>query len=192
MSLLNLIKNRHSVRKYKDSQIPRESMDRIIEAGIHAPNAGGRQGTIIVGIHNSQLTTMIGKLNLSKFDRGDLLGSYVSAEQPSIIDDPSIKNGFYDAPSVCIVFAEKDFLYSIPDAFCVAENMVLQATELGISSCIISRAEETFDNAYGKKLLSEWKIPENYFARCFVILGYIDGEIPQTKPMKPGRFRVIE
>ena len=29
--------------------------------------------------------------------------------------------------AVCIVFAQGDFLYSIPDAFCCVENMVLAA-----------------------------------------------------------------
>ena len=66
------------------------------------------------------------------------------------IDDPSMKSGFYGAPTVCIVFAQKNFLYSIPDAFCCAENMVLMATELGISSCIVARGEETFDSEMGQ------------------------------------------
>lgn len=34
------------------------------------------------------------------FDRGNLIGNRVSSEQPSVIDDPSIKNGFYGAPTV--------------------------------------------------------------------------------------------
>jgi hypothetical protein len=54
-----------------------------------------------------------------------------------------MKSAFYGAPAVCVVFARKNFLYSIPDAFCCAENMVLEATELGLASCIIARAEAT-------------------------------------------------
>lgn len=191
MELLDIIKKRRSIRKYKDEQIPKEHLEKIIEAGLCAPNAGGRQGTVIVGIHNKELTEIIGKLNLARFDRGQLEGSYVSKEQPSIIDNPNIKSGFYGAPSVCIVFAQKNFLYSIPDAFCAAENMVLQATELNISSCIIARGEETFDNDYGNTLLKEWGVPENYIARCFVILGYIDGEQPHAKPVNPDRRKII-
>lgn len=191
MELIDIIKKRRSIRKYTDEQIPKEHLEKIIEAGLCAPNAGGRQGTVIVGIHNKELTEIIGKLNLAGFDRSRLEGSYVSKEQPSIIDNPDIKSGFYGAPSVCIVFAQKNFLYSIPDAFCAAENMVLQATELGISSCIIARGEETFDNDYGNALLREWGIPENYIARCFVILGYIDGEQPHAKFIQQNRSRII-
>ena len=192
MELLDIIKKRRSIRKYTDEQIPKEHLEKIIEAGLNAPNAGGRQGTIILGIHNKELTEAVGKLNLAGFDRGRLEGSYVSKEQPSIIDDPNIKSGFYGAPSVCVVFAQKNFLYSIPDAFCSAENMVLQATELGISSCIIARGEETFDNDYGNGLLKKWSVPENYIARCFVILGYIDGEQPRAKSIDNNRRKIIE
>ena len=192
MELLELMKNRRSIRKYQNRQISREDMETIIEAGTYAPNAGGGQRSIIVGIRNAELTEKIGRLNIARFDRSRLSGSFVSADQPSIIDDPTMKSGFYGAPAVCVVFAMKNFLYSIPDAFCCAENMVLMATELGISSCIIVRGEETFDNEIGAALLREWNIPENYIARCFVLLGYCEGEYPKEKPRKGNRGRIIE
>ena len=190
--IFEIIKHRRSIRKYQKKQILKQDLVKIIEAGTYAPNAGGGQRTIILGVHNHILVEKIGKLNLSHFDRSKLLGGYVSKEQPSVIDDPSIKSGFYNAPTVCIIFAQENFLYGIPDAFCCAENMMLMAEELGISSCIIARAEETFDNEEGKAFLREWEIPENYIARCFVILGYCDGEYPKAKPRKENRSRIIE
>ena len=192
MELLELMKYRRSIRKYQDRQIPKTDLEKIIEAGTYAPNAGGGQRSMVVGIHNAALAEKIGKMNLARFDRSKLAGSYVSREQPSTIDDPTIKNGVYDAPSVCIVFAQKNFLYSIPDAFCCAENMVLMATELGISSCIVARGEETFDNEIGAAMLQDWGVPENYIARCFVLLGYVSGEYPGEKPRKMGRSKIVE
>ncbi len=70
--------------------------------------------------------------------------------------------------------------------------MVLMAAELGISSCIIARGEETFASEIGAALLREWNIPENYIARCFVLLGYCEGEYPKEKPRKENRGRIIE
>ena len=192
MELLEQIKNRRSIRKYQQRQIPREDLEKIIEAGTYASNAGGGQRSMIVGIRNPELVEMLGKLNMAHFDRSNLIGSYVSKEQPSVIDDPNIKSGFYGAPSLCVVFAQKNFLFGIPDAFCCAETMLMEAFDLGISSCIVSRAEETFDNEFGAKLLKEWGVPENYIARCFVTLGYCDGEYPQAKPRKDGRSKIIE
>ena len=192
MDVMEAIRTRHSVRKYQKKQINREDLETIIEAGLRAPNAGGRQGSMIVGIHNAELSEKIGKLNIAKFDRSALLGSYVSEEQPSIIDDPTIKSGFYGAPSVCVIFGPENFLYSVADAFCCAENMIIAAKSLGISSCIIARGEETFDNPEGRKFLEQWEIPEGYTARCFVLLGYIDGPEPSPKKLHEGRSRIID
>ena len=151
MALMDLIKARHSIRKYTDEQIRREDLDTILEAG-----------------------------------------SYVSKEQPSTIDDPSIKNGFYDAPTVVCVFCQDNFLFKTADAFCMMENMILQAPELGIASCIISRGAETFDSEEGREMMREWEVPEGYACQGFVLLGYIDGEQPHSKPRKPGRIKVVE
>lgn len=40
---MDIIKARHSIRKYTDKQISREDLEVILEAGNYAPNAGGEQ-----------------------------------------------------------------------------------------------------------------------------------------------------
>lgn len=189
--LMDLIQQRHSIRKYTDEQIQREDLEKILEAGNYAPNAGGGQRSMLVALHNKQLCTKVGRMNLAKFDRTHLAGNYVSKEQPSTIDDPTIQNGFYGAPCVVCVFAQDNFLFKTADAFCMIENMVLQATELGIASCIVSRGRETFDNEAGRQMMREWNVPEGYACQGFVILGYIDGPQPSTKPRKSGRIKII-
>lgn len=192
MELLEQIKSRRSIRKYQSVQIHRWDLEKIIEAGTYASNAGGGQRSMIVGIRNAKLVEQIGRMNMAHFDLSKLIGSHVSEEQPSVIDDPTIKSGFYGAPALCIVFAQKNFMFGIPDAFCCAETMLMEAYDLGISSCIVSRAEETFDNEAGAEMLKEWGVSENYIARCFVTLGYCDGEYPQAKPRKENRSKIVE
>jgi nitroreductase len=190
--LLQLIKSRRSIRRYTDRQISADDLNKIVEAGLYAPNAGGGQRSVLVAIRNAHIVEQVGRLNVACMDRSRLAGSYVSKEQPSIIDDPTIKSGFYGAPSVVIVFAQKNFLYSIPDAFCAAENMVLMARALGISSCIVARGEETFASPEGAELLRRWGVPDTMMARCFVTLGYNSGDYPAEKPRKQNRSIVIE
>ncbi len=190
--LLELIKERRSIRKYQEKQIPLADLETIVEAGLYAPNAGGGQRSKIVAIQNRILTEELGRRNIAHFNRANLAGSYVSSDQPSVIDDPTIKSGFYGAPTVCAIFSPKNFLYSIPDAFCCAENMVLEASALGIASCIVARGEETFDNEFGEMLMQKWEIPSTMIARCFVLLGYYEGEYPAIKPRKPGRSLIVE
>ena len=74
IELLDIIRTRHSIRKYQARQITREDMDKVIEAGLRAPNAGGRQGSIIVGVHNAKLTEQLGKLNIAQFDSSAQIG----------------------------------------------------------------------------------------------------------------------
>ena len=190
--LIDLIKSRHSIRKYTDRQVSRADLELILKAGNYAPNAGGGQRSMIVGVRDRELTERLGIMNLARFDRSRLAGSYVSKEQPSTIDDPTIRNGFYGAPCAAAIFGQDNFAFRVADAYCIAENMVLQATELGIASCIVSRGEETFEGGEGAGILREWGGPENYSCICFVIFGYIDGEQPITKPRKPGRVKIID
>ena len=189
---LTLMQERRSIRKYQDKQVPTEILKQIIEAGLFAPNAGGGQRCKIIAIHNRTLTSEIGKLNIIGFNRSKLAGNFVSYDQPSIIDDPALPSGFYGAPTVCAIFGPQDFLYSIPDAYCCADNMVLAAQSLGIASCIVARGEETFDNSEGKELLKKWNIADNMVARCFVLLGYCEGAYPEVKQRKAGRSLIVE
>lgn len=192
MNVLEMMRQRRSIRKYQDKQVPRELLETVLEVGSYAPNAGGGQRTILCGIQDRALLEELGKWNATCMDRGRLAGSYVSAEQPSLIDDPGIKSGFYGAPTVCVVFAPDNFLYSVPDAFCYAENMALAAAELGLASCIVARAEEAFNTPLGQRLMKEWEIPENYTARCFVLLGWCQGKYPDPKPRRAGRIKIID
>ena len=50
---MDLIKNRHSIRKYTDQQISREDLELILEAGNFAPNAGGGQRSMMVAVHDA-------------------------------------------------------------------------------------------------------------------------------------------
>ena len=110
--LLTLMKERRSIRKYQDKQIPMEELEKILEAGLYAPNAGGGQRSKIVAIHNKELAEKIGKLNVAQFNRANLAGSYVSSEQPSIIDDPSIHS----------LFDRRVYTFTIAEQYKAASN----------------------------------------------------------------------
>lgn len=91
----------------------------------------------------------------------------------------------------CVIFHKKDNIYSLPDSFCCAENMILEAADIGVASAIIGRAEKTFDTDLGRQMMKDWKIPDDYVARCFVLLGYLDGPYPSMKPRREGRIQII-
>lgn len=185
--MINMMIKRRTIRKYKPEQIAQEELNAILEAGLHAPNAGGNQSAIIVACQNVELNEELGKISRQVESLGKVRLGRVSAEQPSILDDENIKSGFYGAPTVITLFALKDQYNLSGDCFMAAENIVLAAQSLGIGSCVVCRAGITFATERGMEIQREWGISDEYKARIHVALGYPDGNIPSYKPRKKGR-----
>ncbi len=80
MGTLELIKTRRSIRKYADKQVPREDVEKVLEAGIYAANAGGGQRSMVVAVRNAELAARIGRMNMAGFSRAGLVGNYVSRD----------------------------------------------------------------------------------------------------------------
>ena len=114
--------------------------------------------------------------------------NFVSKTQKSIADDDNIKSGFYGAPTVITLFAPKDWDYGIHDCTSMAITMTLAAWSLGIGSCYVSRAEETFDTEFGKKVMEESGISQDYIARVHLCMGYPQNITNHVKPRKEGRI----
>ena len=193
MELLELMKRRRSIRKYQTKGVEREKLEKILEAGIYAPNPGGRQGTKILMLDDPALIEKIGICNADCENR-NWGGMGVSTEQPSIIDDLSIRSGFYGCQAlgiICVSKAMAGKVNGIGSAFVCAQNMVLEAMDLGVSSCIVGRAEDTFAVPEMAALLKDWGVAEDFQPMVFVCLGYIDGPYPGIKPRNEGRTLYI-
>lgn len=193
MELLEMMKRRRSIRKYLDQKVEKEKLEKILEAGIYAPNPGGRQGTKIIMLDDAALIEKIGIINADCENR-NWGGMGVSAEQPSIIDDLSIRSGFYGCQALGIVCVTKSMaakVNGIGSAFVCAQNMVMEAYDLGVSSCIVGRAEATFSHPEMAALLEKWGMAEAYAPMVFVCLGYIDGAYPNIKARNEGRALYI-
>jgi nitroreductase len=188
--IINNMIERRSIRKYKAGQITEAELETILQAGIHAPSAGSRQSAIIVVCQNAEINTALGKINKAAFKgRMSTETAYISKEQPSIADNADIQSGFYNAPTVLTLFAPKNFLYSAADCYVAAQNIMLAAHSLGIGSCMVARAEDTFSSELGRRLQKEWGIDETYEAKIHVTLGYpADTKPPVAKPRKDGRI----
>ncbi|MBQ7868475.1 MAG: nitroreductase family protein [Clostridia bacterium] len=194
MDLLSMMKHRRSIRKYQNRPVEWEKLEKIAEAGIYAPNPGGRQGTKVIMLDDAELIETIGIVNADCENR-NWNGRSVSADQPSIIDDLSIKSGFYGCPAlgvVCIQKILKTHVNAIGAAFVTAQNMVMEAYALDVSSCIVGRAEATFEKPEMQALLAKWGLDEEYMPLVFVCLGYIDGPYPTAKPRSEGRLLYIK
>ena len=68
-SVLENIKTRRSVRKYKPDPVPRELIEKVIEAGTYAATGRGQQSPVIIAVTNKALREKITKLNAEIFGR---------------------------------------------------------------------------------------------------------------------------
>ena len=116
------IKERRSIRNYEDKMIPKEIIEKIVEAGTYAPSGRGKQSSIIIAITNKEIRDKLSKIN---------------AKIMGVENDP-----FYGAPVVLVVLSKKDIPTYIYDGSLVMENLMLSANSLGIGSCWIHRAKE--------------------------------------------------
>lgn len=172
--VLNKMKTRRSIRKYKPDEIPQELLDQITEAGTYAASARGCQSTIIIQVTNKELRDEIMKMNCK-------IGGWEDGFDP-----------FYGAPAMLIVLAKKDWPNRVYDGSLVMGNLMLAAHELGIGSCWIHRAREEFETEWGRKLLDSLGIKDEYEGIGHCALGYIDGEYPETPPRKENRVFYIK
>lgn len=161
-----------TVRRFDGRRVPHEVVSQILKAGSFAPSAGGRRSTRVVACDDDVLNDRLGKLNRSLSHDARIFGSHVSDSQPSIVDDPSIESAFYDAPCVLTLFGPADFPYASADAWVKAGWLILAAQSLGVGSCLVSRARETFDTAEGREAAQAWGIPDDYEGQLHVVLGY--------------------
>ena len=187
--MMEALMHRRSIRRFRNEQIREDELQKILQAGLYAPSAGGRQGVLFAVSQNGDVNEKLGRIKRANaHPRMAAAGSFVSREQPSIADDPNIKNAFYGAPTVVTLFGPKDFLFAKEDCAMAAENMMLAADALGIGSCYIGAGWQAFADPYGQDILRKWDIRRDYFAVAQVLLGYpLDRVHPTAKPRKDGR-----
>ena len=163
---------RRSVRKYLDTPVPAEVIDRIITAGLYAPTGRNMQSPIIVAVTDRELRDRLSRMNAA------VMGSD---------GDP-----FYGAPAVLVVLADKNCRTHVYDGSLVMGNLMLAAHDAGLGSCWIHRAKEEFETKEGKEFFKSLGINDEYEGVGHCIIGYIDGEKPKASPRKNDRVFFVE
>jgi nitroreductase len=158
-NLFNVIKTRHSCRAYSSRKVEEEKLDKVIEAGIYAPTGMNKQCTIFLAIQDEKTVQRLSRLNASIMGRDG---------------DP-----FYGAKTVVVVLAKKESRTYLYDGSLAAGYMLLEADALGLASCWIHRAKESFESEEGKAILKEAGITDEVEGIANIILGYDDETNPK-------------
>ena len=159
------LKERRSIRKYQDRQVDQSLLDQVLEAATYAPTGMNRQSPLIVVVKHAETKNKLRVIN---------------AKIMNTTNDP-----FYNAPVLVVVFGNKNIPTYLYDASLVLGNLMNAAHALGLGSCWIHRAKETFETLEGKEILKEWNISSDYVGVGNCIIGYPD-ESPIASKRKDG------
>lgn len=172
--LTDIIKKRRSIRKFKSDSVPKELIDKIIEAGVYAASGRGKQSPVVIAVTNHELREKIVKANAQ-------IGGWTKDFDP-----------FYNAPVIIIVIADSQVNTAVYDGSLTLGNMMLKAHELGLGSCWIHRAKQEFESELGREILSIIGLEGNFEGIGHLALGYPDIEVTDIPEIKENRIFYID
>ncbi len=170
--VLNAIKERRSIRRFKNEQITDEELNTVLEAGTWAPTGMGTQEPFIVAVQDDQQKAVLSGIN------AEIMGAK---------SDP-----FYGAPTHVYVFAPAANVNGVKDGSLILGSMMLAAHSIGLGSCWINRVDKMVENTEVEKLMKAWGLPEGLMGVGSLALGYPEGEPHAAKPRKKDYARVIK
>lgn len=172
--VIDAMKKRRSVRKFKSDMPPKSDIEQIIEAGLYAASGKNMQSAKIIAITNKTLRDEISALNCK-------IGGWDEDFDP-----------FYNAPVILLVIADKNFPTSIYDGSLVMGNLMLAAHSLGLGSIWIHRAKEECETPEIKKLLADLGIEGEWEGVGHCAVGYADVDTSKILERKPDRVYWVE
>jgi len=160
---IDLVKSRRSVRRYRPEPVPREIIEKCLEAARHAPTACDTQSWRFI----------VAEGKLKDSIAGECLGEI-----------PVPNRWAADAPAILVLASKTDLVthrigagikrtrYELIDAGIAGEHFVLQAAELGLGTCWLG----WFKKRRLRKLLD---LPSGWEVTALIALGYPSGEMPE-------------
>ena len=166
MDVSDAIAKRTSVRAYEDRPVSADVLKKIVEAGQWAPNAGPFQISVI---QNSELRQ---RINDRALDAMVHSGNEFAQQRASLPGYQPI----YGAPVLILLSAPADAPHSTANTALAAENMLLEATGLGLGSCFLMTPTRALNGDSNHDLAQKAGVLEGYAVQCAVIVGYAAAE----------------
>lgn len=195
--VFEVIKNRRSIRKYKPDPIPRDTLDRLMEAARWAPSGENAQPWRFVIVEDRERIKAIGKV-AGMADRRQFSAEFAAGETEERlkkIKDPKkrqkimekltgghVSSFLENAPLVIIVCGKKD-VWDLPyDCSAAIENILLMAVAAGLGTCWVE--SPVMDVRDEEKIKAMLEIPKNMKVLTAISVGYPD-ESPKPRPRLP-------
>ena len=183
MSFYEVINKRRTIRQFDQEEIPKEVLERILNAGLKAPSGGNKKECELITITDKDII-----LDLAKF----IFPHPCNIKDPKTPQQEVIKLGAprqrsmieESACVILVVYKQKhDFdspnnfgLMDYASAWVLIENILLSATYEGLGTGIhVPTRKEP------EQIKDFMKIPNNYYLPAMIMLGYTpeNAELPK-------------
>ena len=172
MDINDAIFGRRSVREYAEGPVDRQTIHRLIDAAVRAPNAVNQQPWMFTVVRDK--TVLDG---ISRDAKAHMLANMPASPHSEhfhlLLRDPKF-HIFYHAPVLIVISAVAPSPWIVEDCALAAENLMLVAYANRLGTCWIGFAQGFLNTAPGKKALG---IP----AACVPVAPIIVGH-PKTMP----------
>lgn len=174
---IKIIYERRAVRKYGDKEVSRDLLEIILDAGRMAPSALNSQPWKFYVVTNKKTIALFSKA-IRKAAGKQLLKAGPKKILKGLLTLLQFAHGFhfpksgdhvfYNAPVVIFITGPKDNEWADLDIGMCAQNMLLAAQSLGLSSCPVG---------FGKyieqtKVYSRLQVPSREEIKLSIIFGY--------------------
>lgn len=175
--VIETIMARRSIRKYQDRPVSRDTLNKIMECGINAPNGQNKQSWEVRIVDNPTVMEEI---------------KDAMAKGHPDMDAEMIKGCFRGAPVMVFIARDLSYDFSAYDCGLMSQNIMLSAWSMGVGSiCLGSPVRFLTDNDTCKPILERLGFSEGYELCLCVGLGYAD-ESPEAKPRDTGKVKFVD
>jgi nitroreductase len=181
---LSVIRNRRSVRNFKQEQIKDFELEEILEAGKYAPSAANQQSWHFTVVQNQVLLDRISQA---------VKMIYKELDEPFLrqLGNDDKYHLYFHAPSVIVISGNQSAMFPDLDCALAAENIMIAAESLDIGSCWISGLPRLADSGVNTQIVKDLDLPEGYKPLCAIALGYKEGTKPQAAVRKENAVNFI-
>lgn len=173
MNTTDAIYSRRAVRHFADEPVSEVDVRKLIDAAIQAPNAINTQPWAFVVVQDKELLK-----ELSDHTMELMKDQSFPPDLEAMFRQPDW-NIFYNAGTLIVVCAKTEGLHADWDCCFAAENLMIEARNMGLGTCPIGFAWTVLAVPEVKALLG---IPDGYQAIVPIIVGHVT-----SFPPSPGR-----
>ena len=185
MDALQAILTRRSTRRY-DQRIPaKDIIEKVLEAGRHAPSGHNNQSTHFIVITDPKVLDRLVDLVTEAFSAMEASPDMYVSMRNSIERAKKGEYVFhYGAPVLIVVANRIGYGNAMADSACAIENMMIAANALDLGSCWINQLHWLTDNSRIRTYLQEIGLGEDETITGSMALGYSADGLPARTPLE--------